>query len=70
MSCREGVKAYELTEADSQVVREKRASNGNTPDDSQLIADEREGQIDDIDDGRWPANRQDEMMSVEGIMSE
>jgi hypothetical protein len=45
------VKAYELTEVDSHVVQEKRASKGNTTDDSQLIADEGEEQADDI--GRW-----------------
>jgi hypothetical protein len=48
---REGVKACELTEADSQVVQEKRASKGNTVDDGQLIADEEEEQADNI--GRW-----------------
>jgi hypothetical protein len=48
---REGVKACELTEADSQVVQKKRASKGNTVDDSQLIADEEEEQSDDIGRG-------------------
>ena len=34
---REGVKACELIEVDSHAVQEKRASKGNTTDDSQLI---------------------------------
>jgi hypothetical protein len=51
------VKAYELTEVDSQVVQKKRASKRNTAYD-QLIADEEEVQSAGTDCRRWPAGRQ------------